>query len=265
MIFHSASQYCYNWLESQPCVKEESITDWLLYYISTQSDKIVYKAFNRKEEAFNGSDWEWWILTDTYAFRFLIQAKKLKENADNYPNLSYNNRRGMQIDLLINSAFEKSAMPFYAFYSCQKPELEKQIKNISYIDESVLKWCKPCINGCFLSSAFWIKEKVLDAPKKSIYAIELLNASFGISIFDYNTSISMEKVTDLLLNVDSYYRNQIGNKKGNAHLLQELPNYVRVLIGNKNNKQQSLSWYESEFHNDLSSLSGVSIIDLRNR
>ena len=198
MLFHSASQYCYNWLESQPHVKEESITDWLLYYISTYSDKIIYRAFSRNEEALNGSDWEWWILTETYAFRFLIQAKKLKENADNYPNLSYNNRHGMQIDLLINSASKKGAIPFYAFYSCQKPEIEKQIKNISYIDKSALEWCKPCIKGCFLSSAHWIKEKILDAPRKRISEIELVNASFGISIFDFYTKETIKEVTNKL-------------------------------------------------------------------
>ena len=264
MVLHDSSKYIYNWLKSQPFVKEESITDWLLFFVSTHSDKIIYKTFSHNEEAFNGSDWEWWILTETYAFRFLIQAKKLKENADNYPNLSYNNRHGMQIDLLINSASQKGAMPFYAFYSCQKPEIEKQINNISYIDKSALEWCKPCINGCFLSSAHWIKEKILDAPRKRISEIELVNASFGISIFDFYTKKTIKEVTNILLNLNSYYRNQFNNEKGIAHLFRDIPSYVRVLIENKNNNQQSLSWYESEFGYYLSSLSGISIIDLRN-
>lgn len=263
MVFHDASKYIYDWLKSQPFVKEESITDWLLFFVSTHSDKIIYKAFSRNEEAFNGSDWEWWVLTPTYAFRFLIQAKKLKGNADNYPNLSYSNRNGMQIDLLINSAFEKRALPLYAFYSCQQPELEKQLMNISYIDHSVLKWCESCINGCFLSSAHWIKETVFNAPRKRIYESELINASFGISIIDINNQKTEKEISNLLLKANSYYRNQFDNEKGIAYLFNELPNYVRVLIENMNNKQ-IFSWYESEFRYDLSSLSGISIIDLRN-
>ncbi len=66
-------------MKNQPHVKEESITDWLLYDISKNNSNIYYHAFTRNEESLNGTDWEWWILTnDIYsniAYRFLIQAK----------------------------------------------------------------------------------------------------------------------------------------------------------------------------------------------
>lgn len=35
MTFHEVSEYCFNWLNSQPHVKEESLTDWLLYMLLT--------------------------------------------------------------------------------------------------------------------------------------------------------------------------------------------------------------------------------------
>ena len=63
MMFHYFSEYIYNWINRQNHVKEESLTDWLLYEISQQCDFIYYQAFSRHEEAQNGSDWEWWILT----------------------------------------------------------------------------------------------------------------------------------------------------------------------------------------------------------
>ena len=99
MVFHETSKYCYNWLNVQPFVKEESLTDWLLYYISERNPNVYYKAFTRNEEASNGSDWEWWILTDECstikAYRLLIQAKKLKpNNIDNYPLVTYSNKNG---------------------------------------------------------------------------------------------------------------------------------------------------------------------------
>ena len=91
----------------------------------------------------------------------------------------------------------------------------------------------------------------------------MVNASFGISIFDFYTKETIKEVTNKLLNLNSYYRNQFNDEKGFAHLFRDIPGYVRVLIENKNNNHQSLSWYESEFAYHLSSLSGVSIIDLR--
>ncbi len=57
------SEYVYNWISRQNHVKEESLTDWLLYEISQRCNCIYYQAFSRHEEAQNGSDWEWWILT----------------------------------------------------------------------------------------------------------------------------------------------------------------------------------------------------------
>lgn len=83
MLFHITSEYIHRWLKSQSAVKEESITDWLLFNISQQTDMVYYKTFTRNEEAFNGSDWEWWIIADgnfgIQAYRFLVQAKKLNQ------------------------------------------------------------------------------------------------------------------------------------------------------------------------------------------
>ena len=56
MIFHSISEECYIWLQKQPNVKEESLTDWILYTTSQRIDKFYYKAFTRNEEAYNGAD-----------------------------------------------------------------------------------------------------------------------------------------------------------------------------------------------------------------
>ena len=61
MVFHDASEYCYNWLKKQPFVKEESLTDWILYNVSEHNSNVYYKAFTRNEESKNGVDWEWWI------------------------------------------------------------------------------------------------------------------------------------------------------------------------------------------------------------
>lgn len=46
-----------------------------------------------------------------------MQAKKLFNNKDNYPILSYGNKNGYQIDSLMDKAEIKNAFPLYMFYS----------------------------------------------------------------------------------------------------------------------------------------------------
>ena len=54
MIFHDASRYCYDWLKAQSFVKEESLTDWLLYYISNHNRNVYYKAFTKMDPIGSG-------------------------------------------------------------------------------------------------------------------------------------------------------------------------------------------------------------------
>ena len=155
MVFNEVSRECLNWMEKQSNVKEESLTDWLLYEVSKKTNKFCYHAFKRNEEATIGADWEWWVLTTDSqgrigAFRFLIQAKKLWRGRDNYPLISYSNKNGMQIDLLLEEARKRNAIPLYMYYSVGKPELIEQIKFFSDIPPGILEWCRECKNGAFL-------------------------------------------------------------------------------------------------------------------
>ncbi len=72
MMFHDCSEYVYTWISRQNHVKEESLTDWLLYEILQRCDFIYYQAFSRHEEAHNGSDWEWWVLTMHFLYICII-------------------------------------------------------------------------------------------------------------------------------------------------------------------------------------------------
>jgi hypothetical protein len=61
--FSDASAYISNWIVAQPSVGEESITDWLLYTLSSNIASLQYKKFTRHQESrVTGADWEWWIL-----------------------------------------------------------------------------------------------------------------------------------------------------------------------------------------------------------
>ena len=267
MIFHDASQYCYDWLKAQPFVKEESLTDWLLYYISTYNRNVYYKTFTRNEEASNGSDWEWWILTDEYsttkAYRMLIQAKKLKPNSiDNYPLVTYSNKNGSQIDLLIAEAKVRRALPLYAYYSCCSPNIIEQCKNIDYIPNVILKWCENCVNGCFLTSAFALYKNVFSNPRRKIVDQELIDASFGLSLLDFMWGKSGE-MSSLLFGFNNHFKdssNDRNNWSGILHNYKDLPVYVKTFI---ERREDDLSWLDIEFRREIGNLAGIVIIDNR--
>ncbi|MCI8610662.1 MAG: hypothetical protein HFE66_01920 [Clostridiales bacterium] len=264
MVFHPTSRQCYDWLNNQSFVKEESLTDWLLYNISNLSSKIYYKTFTRNEEAFNGSDWEWWILSynsnyETTAYRLLVQAKKLRPNVDNYPLIHYSNKNGMQIDLLIEAAKTRHALPLYAYYSCCQPDINKQLFNINYVSKESLMWCDPCINGCFLTSALALQKNIFGYPRRKILEEELINASFGLSLLDVIFK-DAESSRKFLNQLNSHFMNFFNNK-GIVHNYKDLPTYVQTFIGR--NRQDNLSWLEDEFRYELDDLAGVVVIDTR--
>ncbi len=264
MIFHNASIYCHNWLISQPHVKEESLTDWLLFHLSNETSKVIYKTFTRNEEAYNGSDWEWWILTYSYAYRLLIQAKKLNFSGDNYPLITYSNKNGMQIDLLIQEAKMRNALPLYALYSCCQPNINEQCLNISYLPKSLLEWCKNCINGCYFTSAIELQRQIFNNPRRNVSAQELIDSSFGLSLLDMIWQNDVDP-DNFLTGLNSHYKDNCDKDNfhsllGIRHKYTDLPTYVKFLI---ERNQEDLSWLDLEFRHEVENLSGVAIIDTR--
>lgn len=282
-VFHKASSQCFEWLKNQQNVKEESLTDWLLYFISQQTDRIYYQSFTRNEEFHNGADWEWWVIRNKdkgfYAYRFLIQAKKLKRDRDNYPVIAYGNKNGLQIDLLVDAAKKRRAMPLYLYYTCGKPEIEQQVRNLPFIESWIIYWCKFCKNGAYLSTADRVKDIVFGSERRRIQDIYLLNHAFGLSICDIlleendAAAFSMEAIND-------YYINHINDKasemrdehwmNGIRYDNQTAPQYLNFLVSQRRGQningfedEVNIDWIEEEFSRELNGLDGVGIIDLR--
>lgn len=270
MVFHDTSGECYRWLQKQPNVKEESLTDWILYTISERTDRFYYKAFTRNEETRSGADWEWWVLVDDYrgfcAYRFLVQAKKLKKAQDNYSLIAYGNRNGLQIDLLIDSAKHRNAMPIYIYYSIALPEIIQQINNFDFIDKNIVAWCEGCTNGAYMAMAQSVKRKIFDSPRKKITEVDLLNNSLGLSMCDllFRSKYSPKEIMDSL---NRFYINNMGDNtaispNGIKHFGNFIPNYLNTLI---DQNEDFPDWYESEFKYHLDDIAGVAVVDLRKR
>ncbi len=282
MVFHNCSSYIKDWLIKQPHVKEESLTDWLLFDTSKHNSAIYYQAFSRHEEAFNGSDWEWWILTanstsptqsSTYnAYRFFVQAKKLLSNGqDNYSGLSYSNKNGLQIDLLTQKASIYNAFPLYVYYSTSEPEIKEQERNLHFVNKSDLNWCAHCPNGCFLANAYDVYKLLFANGRKKLSDIELLNHSCKLSLLDMLFTASPNDAEFLLSqfnnNIIEYF-NVINNDSncfphcvhGIKHSSNKIPNYLSLFI---EQRKEDLTWFESEMQRTLPDVSGIGVIDLR--
>lgn len=116
------SLYVRQWIEKQPEVKEESLTDWLLFELSRRIPRIRYKSFSRHEESHvTGADWHWWFVFDTFSFQVRVQAKRLKASGNCRPAILYPRRSCGQITKLIDDAKANNYLPLYAFYSAGAP------------------------------------------------------------------------------------------------------------------------------------------------
>ena len=143
------------------------------------------------------------------------------------------------------------------------PNSNEQCNNIDYISKEILRWCKKCCNGCFLTSAFALYRNVFNSPRRKIIDQELINSSFGLSLLDIIWNDS-QMTNTLLDNLNEHFKtsnNNINGRKGIVHNYNDLPAYVKTFI---ERKDEDLSWLDREFHYEVGNLNGIVIIDNRN-
>ena len=111
-------------LENVPNVKEESITDYLVWKWGELDKKFNYiniKTFTREEEnLISGADFEieLWLVGRRYRFPLVFQAKKAIKPFNSYVSkLNYPNNSQAQLKKLLSYSRTKRRLPFYMFYS----------------------------------------------------------------------------------------------------------------------------------------------------
>ena len=271
VVFHDSSKKIYDWLKKQPNVKEESLTDWLLYYTSEYCSNIYYQEFTRPKEANNGADWEWWILTPRYgkeynAYRFLVQAKKLLANGrDNYPLLSYGNKNGYQIDLLLETAKRKNAFPLYLYYSTASVDIKKQIYEFPYINSAVIYWCSSCVNGCYLSPASKVYKELYNYPRHKLLDADVVNKALKLSLLDLLFRNNVESVLDqfnrkhILSDKEKMLNNSNQGLYGIKHFGIGIPDYLKMFVERRG---ENLEWLQTEMR--INDIDGIAVLDFRN-
>ena len=127
-------------LKNVPSVKEESITDYLVWQwnkANLQTKHFDVATFTRDwESRVTGSDFELdiWFMTKSGGSVLSVQAKKLTKQKDGYARaLRYKNNKKNQMDTLKNHANLNNKNACYAFYTV--PDSSSKCK-ISSLDIS---------------------------------------------------------------------------------------------------------------------------------
>lgn len=292
--FHYVSKDTYSWIRNQAHVKEESITDRILYELNRNNPYVICHEFKRNEEALNGADWEWWLLFDnpfkthefykdtqslsnTVAYRFRIQAKKLlADNKDKNYVFHYANKNDFQIKMLIERANEVKAIPLYAFYSdafCKSKEVSINLNGKEFLFNNV---CSDCKNGIYLLSATWAYDNHFNVTGHKSTSQDIVNESFPASILDFIVaSVHPDYYYCLNDNHESLYHKKIDLNQIQKALSEtdymykygEFPNYLLKLISQLDNRyesKESKSFYQvQKEYVEPEDVCGVGLIDCR--
>jgi hypothetical protein len=259
--FRTASSYISKWIVAQPSVGEESITDWLLYTLSSNIASLKYKKFTKHQEArTTGADWEWWIVGENQSIRLRIQAKKLKANSDNYPSIAYSNAHGLQIDKLLSDASAINALPFYVFYS------EPTSSNLLCGGNPSIRTENPAV---LLTAAQTLDTQFVRPARKYVSADDVAGNSnpyeclvcCPLSIGTGNSSVQA-----IYEHIRYYYPGALdaeenSNIKSSNGLHEVLPKFVSTLL--ESGSEDTPEWWESEFSRQLPQVDSSVVWDLR--
>lgn len=249
-----------SWISDQPRVKEESITDWMLWNIDRKCDYIKYFEFTRGEESNSGADWVWCFHVGRFYFLFLVQAKKLKTEAfENHKALNYRNANGRQIEILRNYANDHRMLAVYTFYTNLR---------------STTECCSPKQKeGVFLSSADKLLR--LDNEYSTLHQTTtvagILGLSIGLSCLEGCPRFTRDD--DPVRGFESFIEAcfQDGEQQINNRFMEDnLPEYIRSLVVLPTNcfrieKKQRVylsEEYEEKFKGDIENIQGLLYIDL---
>jgi len=246
----ASSKYIRNWLAGQPSVKEESLTDWLLYDVAKNSPNFLYRAFKRHEEARKtGADWEWWLLFPTHNIRLRIQAKKLIPKHNHKPDIARTNKYGLQIDKLLKDSTATNSIPLYALYS----------------GNSTSSQCPNGIRGegVFIAGGNSIYANFITPGTKFISDSDLLALSNPLSCIlccPYSSS-HIDYFSRYYPDDSAVLPDRPNDPIRGIH--QILPNYVDSFL--ENCRDGIPDWWEDEFKQDISDLEAMLVIELRGK
>ncbi len=143
---------------------EETISDLILLELSKRHPyDVISIKFNKRYEAQEGADWEWWILSQSGIVGLRLQAKRLhvSGNSYEYKYLDYRQRstNKYQVDILIQRAQNMRMIPLYMFFNWW----DIHYKHYRYMNNNIPSCCKVYTRrnlGITIASAIHIRNKL---------------------------------------------------------------------------------------------------------
>jgi len=255
-IFTDASAYIADWLTKQPSVKEESLTDWLLFEISSKTPRVRYTSFSRHDEARKtGADWEWWFLYPHGSYRYRIQAKKASPIGDNYPSIAYTNRHGLQIDKLISDSRASNAIPAYVFFTASSSSKSSKCGGGF------------SAKGAFSVGAQSVYSHFIAKGKAVVSESDILQISIPLQCFTC-CPLGRPMSDSMGRFIEHYFSEEAAILSGNnvrevqPGFHERLPPYVSALLESTEGVPE---WWHREYQSQLAEFNAVVIYDYRPR
>ncbi len=240
------------WQRKQVAVGEESLTDWLLFEMSSQLSSFRYLKFTRHREAREtGADWEWWILFDGGCFGSRVQAKRVRIGIDNYSGLAYTNRHGLQITMLREAAKANGLPAFYLFYAPGDCGASLLCPREPYAS----------LGGAFISSASRLYDRFILPGPSSISAAQLLAESNPLHCLFCCPLVTFGDEDGWRRHVQKYFPQESSADGGDGPqgFRREPPEYVYRLLTNDLAADAALSDQIAE----LPPVQGIAVFDAR--
>lgn len=238
-------------ISNVPDVKEESITDYLVWKwheLDTNFKYINISTFTRQEESIKtGADFEieLWLVGKEFSFSLVFQAKKFVKPYDSYINkLNYPSGTQNQLKTLLNYAKLNKRLPFYIFYSTP----DKATKTMCPISDVAN-------TSIFMADAHTIKKFADGKHGKKVSKDNLLKYS---NPFHCMFCCSLTKSRNYFSN---YFSTLLETVDPQANEI--LPSYVNMLLNGQIqelNAQEVLTVIDE---NKLRSFRAVGVYDMR--
>lgn len=268
---YRSSQFIGHWIHRQPYVREESLTDWLLFDMSENIKGAYYISLPRQEETYRTKpDWEWWFLFSGFCFAMRIQAKKLYPVYDNYPSIAQTNKYGLQIEKLLHQAAEDNFMPFYAFYTDQRARV----------------MCPNQRNdeGVFIAGGQKIYDTFMSSPRAKVSAADILRNTLSLSCFvccplvsgdgAFMRAESSDPDTGIrwLHSIVTYFKSELGSGFSNDNfslieyenipgMNKDAPYYIESFI--EMSRKGVKDRWEDEFSHEIEGVNALLVYDFR--
>ena len=246
-----------NFMLQVPYVKEESITDYLVWQWGEFDNRFHYiniSTFTRQEESTTtGADFELelWLVGRSVRFPLLFQAKKFVKPFDSYRSkLNYPNGTQAQLTKLLNYSSTNNRLPFYMFYSLPDPATKVMCPK-----NDIKK------TAMFMVDAFTIKEFADGKQGSRLPLNTLLKSSNPFHcLFCCPLSNEGEELPRYLHHYFSGFRDEIGLRLAAD---TPLPNYVIHLLDGRTQEMTRDELRSIVYENELQRYRCVAVYDLR--